>query len=314
MEEVIIIGGSAAATGAAINLARQGIKFKIVCQSLGGEVINHSGIQNFPGFLNISGLDLMKRFIEHLELYNVKIKEGVVIEKIKEQDGFFVLFGKKGEEQIRMEARTIIIATGSRPRRLEVPREEFFLHKGLSYCSLCDGPLFRNKKVAVVGSGNSACEAAYILSRYAQEVHILSKYPQIKGDEFLIQRLKNTPNVKILAPVLTQKILGEEFVRGLEYQDLISGENEIIEVEGVFVYVGMIPNSEFISEVEKNEKGEIKTNSLGETSLPGIFAAGDVTDIPFKQLAIAVGQGAVAAFSVISYLGKLTRVNYGGEG
>jgi alkyl hydroperoxide reductase subunit AhpF len=205
----------------------------------------------------------------------------------------------------------VIIGSGIHPRHLNVPGEEQFLHKGLTYCTVCDGPLFKNKVTATIGSGNSALESALMMQGIAQKVYVLSKFPNTKetnfgfppGENILIEKLLKAPNVEIFYQTKTLEILGSTKVSGLRYEDA-EGKEQLLEVDGVMVHVGMTPNSNFINHVEKNKAGEIIVDTKCKTNVPGIFAAGDVADIPYKQIGIAAGQGIVAALSAIEYLNR----------
>jgi alkyl hydroperoxide reductase subunit AhpF len=207
------------------------------------------------------------------------------------------------------ETKTIIIGSGIHPRHLNVPGEEVFMHKGLTYCTVCDGPLFKNKVTATIGSGNSALESALMMKDIAQKVYVLSKYSDTKKDNFgfppgeniLIEKIKAVPNIEILYQTQTIEIKGDKKVTGLVYKDS-KGTEQGLEVQGVMVHVGMTPNSKFVESVEKNKAGEIIVDTKCRTNVPGIFAAGDVTDIPYKQIGIAAGQGIVAALSAIEYI------------
>jgi len=308
--EVIVIGGSAAASSAGIYLARQRVKFLMLCDKFGGNLPNLTVIQNYPGIDSISGIDLAKKFKDHLSMYGPKIGEGVVVKSVKPENDLIRVEAEKGNEKLSYTAKAVIIATGSNPKKLNIPGEEEFFQKGLSYCSLCDGYLFKDKKVAVIGGGNSANEAGLLLSRLAQEVYILTKYPEMKGEEVLIEQLKKLNNVKIIPNTKIKQILGDKLVTGLEYIDVSTNEVTKLDVNGIFIYVGFEPNSAISPDVLKNEKGEIKINYKCETSVPGIFAAGDVTDMAYKQIAIASGYGAIAALSATEYIGKKLKYSH----
>jgi len=304
MFDLIIIGGSAAATSAAIYAARHKLNFKIICKEWGGELILTERIENYPGFLSVNGLELAKIFKKQVESFGVEIEEGILVENIKRTDKKFLIKAKIVDgKDIEYETKTIIIATGSRPKELNISGEKEFRNKGVSYCTVCDGPFFKDKKVAIIGGGLSAIESAIVMSKIAKEVYLINKNPKFKNDKILLDKINSLTNIKIIYNGLTQKILGNKMVEGLEYKDE-SGNIKKIEIDGVFIHIGLIPNSDFIDFVEKNEFGNIKINNKCETSTPGIFAAGDVTDIPYKQIVIAIGQGATALLSVVNYLHK----------
>lgn len=304
MDDLIIIGGSAAGSAAAVYAARRNLKVRVVSADLGGEVARSGEIENWPGVIHTTGIELATKFEEHLRSYDLPIETGVWIEKIDRRDGVFHLTGTKDGQPASYEAKSVLIATGVHPRLLKVPGEEELKNKGLSYCTVCDGPLFRNKQVITIGGGNSALESALMLAGLAQSVTILTINPELGGEAVLIDKLKALPNVTIVTNAETTKILGETVVSGVEYRDKESGETRELAAQGVFVHIGMIPNSAFV-DVEKNQFGEIKVNQVCETNIPGLFAAGDVTDIPFKQIAIATGQGVTAALQIARYLDNL---------
>jgi len=295
----IIIGASAAGISSAIYLKRQNLNFLIIAKDLGGEMALSGFVENYPGFPETNGVELTQKFKEHLEKYKIEpiYEEAVTLEKI---NNHFIIKTNKNSYQ----SKTIIVATGSNPKKLNIPREEKFYHRGVSYCSVCDLPLFKNKVVAIVGGGNSANEGGIMGSRICQKVYVITKNPYMKGDKVLIEELKSKPNVEIIYNALTQEIYGDEFVKGLKYLDQTTGEIKDLKVDGVFIHIGLKPNTDFVPDDWdiKNEYGEIIVNELYQTKIPGIFAAGDVTNIPHKQIGIAVGQGIIAALEVVKYL------------
>ncbi|GAI24601.1 unnamed protein product, partial [marine sediment metagenome] len=219
--------------------------------------------------------------------------------------GFFEIIGEKQEKEIKYKAKTVIIATGVHPKRLNVPGENKFRNKGLTYCTTCDGPLFKHKIIATIGGGNSVLESALMMNEIASKVYLINKNPQFKGDKILIDKVKKANKTKIIYNALTSKIFGNDFVKGLKYQDQNKKEHTL-KIEGVFVHIGMVPNTEFVPEnVDKNQYGEIIIDKRCRSNIPGLFAAGDVTDIPYKQIAIASGQGVCAVLTVVEYLNKL---------
>jgi thioredoxin reductase len=201
-------------------------------------------------------------------------------------------------------SKTVIIATGSNPKKLNVPGEKEFYHKGVSYCYVCDMPLFAKKIVAIVGGGNSALESGILASKICQKAYIINKNPKFKGDKVLFEEVSKKENVEIIYNALTQEIYGDEFVKGIKYLDQNTGEIKDLKVDGVFIHIGLKPNTDFAPDEWqiKNEYGEIIINELCQTKIPGLFAAGDVTNIPHKQIGIAVGQGIIAALEVARYL------------
>ncbi|MBI2626979.1 MAG: FAD-dependent oxidoreductase [Parcubacteria group bacterium] len=323
MFDLIIIGGSAAATTAGIYATRRNLNFKIISKDFGGEVATSGEIGNWPGDGTTDGITLAQKFKDHLALYKVVPEEGIWVDKItKQNDGTFCITTKKDgsitmagekieEETVRgltcdYIAKTVLIATGVHPRELNVPGEKEYRNKGVSYCTTCDGPIFQGKVVATIGGGNSALESGLMLADIASKVYVINKNPEFKGDQVLIDNLKSKKNVEIIYNAQTTKIVGEQFITSLNYKDQAGAEQEL-KVDGIFVHIGMIPNSNLVpAEVGKNAFGEIKVNANCETNIPGLYAAGDVTDVPFKQIVIAAGQGCIATLSAVQYLNKFS--------
>lgn len=308
MYDSIIIGGSAAGAAAAVYLARRKLDFKLVTQDFGGEVARSGEIENYPGFARTDGIELTQKFREQLEKNGVEINENVWVEKISfGAGGIFELSIKKAGGLAVDKTRTVIIATGVHPRKLDIPGENQFRGKGVSYCTVCDGPLYRGKTVAVAGGGNSALEAAIMLAALCPKVYVLTINPRMQGEQVLIDKLKAAKNVEIIASAASQKILGEEIVGGLEYKDKLSGIVKKLAIQGVFVHIGFIPNSGLVDETiaDKSQLGNIVVDNLGRTKTPGLFAAGDVIDFPYQQIAISAGQGVAAALTCINYLNSL---------
>jgi thioredoxin-disulfide reductase len=299
----IIIGASAAGISSAIYLKRRGINFLILAKDIGGEMALSGIVDNYPGIPKTTGLELTKKFKEHLESYGIEVINEEVIKLDKNNDLFVISTNKNNTYY----SKTVIIATGSKPKKLNIPGEEEFYHKGVSYCSVCDMPLFKDKVVAIIGGGNSALEAGLMAADICKHAYIINKNPSFKGDKVLIEQLERKENIKIIYNALTQEIYGDKFVKGIKYLDTISNTIQEINVDGVFIHIGMKPNSEFIPDSwnVKNTYGEIIINKLCETNVTGLFAGGDVTDIPFKQIGIAVGHGIICALSTVNYLNKL---------
>jgi thioredoxin-disulfide reductase len=294
----IVIGASAAGMSAGIYLKRQNLNFLILAKDIGGEMALSGIVENYPGFPLTNGVELTQKFKEHLEKYEI---EPVMEEVVKiEKENFFKVITTKNEYL----SKTIIIATGSNPKKLNIPGEKEFYHKGVSYCSVCDMPLFAKKIVAIIGGGNSALESGILASKICQKAYIINKNPKFKGDKVLIEEVSKKENIEIIYNALTQEIYGDEFVKGIKYLDQNTGEIKDLKVDGVFIHIGLKPNTDFVPDQWqiKNEYGEIIVNELCQTKIPGLFAAGDVTNIPHKQIGIAVGQGIIAALEVVKYL------------
>lgn len=319
--DLIIIGGSAAATTAGIYAARRNLNFKIISKDFGGEVATSGEIGNWPGINKTDGITLAQQFKNHLHFYKVELEEGVEVEKVTRQpDGLFCVTVKTGDgvtmaaEKLLANpsstfrcgylAKTVLISTGVHPRELNIPGEKEFRNKGVSYCTVCDGPIFSGQITATIGGGNSALESALMLADISPKVYVINKNPAFKGEQVLIDNLQAKPNVEIIYNADTVKFIGENFLTGLKYKDS-AGEHDL-KVKGAFVHIGMVPNSQLVPDgTAKNPFGEIIVNKNCETNIPGLYAAGDVTDVPFKQIVIAAGQGTIALLSAVNYLNRL---------
>ncbi|MBU1612834.1 FAD-dependent oxidoreductase [Patescibacteria group bacterium] len=312
MLDLVIVGGSAAGLSASIYAARRNLNFKIISDNLGGEVAMSGVVGNWPGIININGVELAQKMIDHVKSFKVDIEQGWKIVKIAQEKNHHVLTAQNsaGEEKT-YKAKSVIIATGIHPRKLNIPGEKEFLHKGITYCTVCDGPLFKNKITTTVGSGNSALESALMMSKIAKKVYVLSKFPNTpemnggfrRAEKVLVDAVKAAPNVEILYSALAQEIVGDKVVNELKYKDE-NGEIKTIETQGVMVHIGNIPNSDFVDCASKDPLGQIIVNNKCQTDCTGIFSAGDVTDLPYKQIIIASGQGVIAALSAIEYINR----------
>lgn len=310
MKDLIIIGGSAAGAAAAIYAARRNLNFKMVYEQWGGEVATSGEIGNWPGIIETNGIELSRKFKEHIDSYEVEQEEGTKVERVEREGGNFVLKKKKGDEDAgEEEAKSVIITTGIHPRELNVPGEKEFRNKGVSYCTVCDGPLFKDKVVATIGGGNSALESAIMLKDIAKKVYLLTIYGKMKGDSVLMEKVEKADNIELVPFAFTKEVMGDNKVTGLKYDYKPGGrESEVedtkeIEIDGIFVHIGQIPNSD-LTDAEKDKWGGIIVDCLGRTNIEGLFAAGDVTNIPYKQIAVAAGQGVAAALSAVDYLNK----------
>lgn len=297
--DLIIIGAGPAGLSAAIYAARKKINILVLADGDRGQTAEAHQVENYLGIPSISGSELNEKFHIHAKSFNIEIRDGNDVEKITANNGSseIVASGKS------YSAKSILVATGKKYRELDVPGAKDFEGKGITYCATCDAPLYKNKTVAVVGAGDAGQDAAWQLTKYASKIYLLNKYPELRGDNMQMrEQLKNHPQVEILNNSEPTEIKGDKFVNGLIYGD--NGQAKEISVQGIFVEIGSVPASKFLSGmVELNGKNEIiidpKTNM---TSRPGIFAAGDVTDVPHKQMIIAAGEGAKAALSVYEYL------------
>ncbi|MED3730320.1 alkyl hydroperoxide reductase subunit F [Geobacillus stearothermophilus] len=297
--DVLVIGGGPAGATAAIYAARKGIRTGIVAERFGGQILDTLGIENFISVKYTEGPKLAASIEEHVKQYNVDIMSSQRAKRLEKKD----LIEVELENGAVLKSKTVVIATGARWRNLGVPGEEEFKNKGVAYCPHCDGPLFEGKHVAVIGGGNSGVEAAIDLAGIASHVTLLEFAPELKADAVLQNRLYSLPNVTVIKNAQTTEITGTDKVNGLTYIDRETGEEHHIELQGVFVQIGLVPNTEWLGEtVERNRFGEIIVDKRGATNIEGVFAAGDCTDSAYKQIIISMGSGATAALSAFDYL------------
>ena len=306
MHDVIIVGGGAAAMSAAIYSARKKLSTLVITDEFGGQTSLQPEICNYPGFLEKDGYVLMKNMRKQTDDLGVEIKEtadGIQEVSFRNDHGkeIFTLKDKNGNIY---EGRSVIIASGKKPRKLGVPGEDEFYNKGVTYCATCDAPLFGGKTVAVVGGGNTGLDSALLLSKYADKVYVLESSDKIKGDQVTQDKLKESGLTEFLINAEMKEIKGKKFVNAIVYKDKTSGEERELAVDGVFIAIGMIPNSDFLKGVcDLNQWGEVvispRTNA---TSHVGVFAAGDITDVSEKQTVIAAGEGAKAALQCYKWL------------
>jgi len=303
MYDLIIIGGGPAGVSAGVYAARKKIKSLVIADFFGGRSVISDNIENWIGTKSISGLELAQKMEQHLRAQEeIEISEDKVSEIVKINDRFLI----KTDAGKEYQAKTVLICTGGKHRHLNIPGEEKFIGRGIAFCSTCDAPLFKNKNVAVVGAGNAGLEAVIDLMPYATKIYLLVHGDKIKGDVLTREKVINYDKVQIIYNTETTEITGDTFVSGLKYLDMISREIKEIVVQGVFVTIGATPNSDIVRGlVELNEHGEIIIDyGTGQTSLKGIWAAGDVTDSPYKQNNIAAGDAARAVLDIYAFLYK----------
>ncbi|MDI3280574.1 MAG: FAD-dependent oxidoreductase [Bacillota bacterium] len=298
--DLAIVGGGPAGMTAAVYAARKLLRTLLVTRELGGQPLRTAGIENYMGYQYITGPELMAKFEEQARQFPLTVEEGETIARLDLADGQFRLESASGRQY---RARAVVVASGKRPRTLGVPGEEELLGRGVSYCATCDGPLFRGKAVAVVGGGNSALQAALELAALSPRVYVINIAPHWQGDPLLVERLAGEEAVVPYLQHEVVRIEGERAVTGLAIRPTAGGQVSVLPVEGVFVEIGLVPNSEFLrGVVELNELGEVKIDCRNRTAVPGLFAAGDVTDVPEKQIIVAAGEGAKAALAAYQYL------------
>ncbi|MFS0726985.1 alkyl hydroperoxide reductase subunit F [Paenibacillus sp. 1P07SE] len=297
--DVLVVGGGPAGASAAVYAARKGIRTGIVADKFGGQVMDTLGIENFISVKYTEGPKLAASLEEHVKEYNVDIMKLQRAKRLEKKD----LIEVELENGAVLKSKTVILSTGARWRNVGVPGEAEFKNKGVAYCPHCDGPLFEGKHVAVIGGGNSGVEAAIDLAGIASHVTLLEFAPELKADSVLQDRLNSLPNTTVLKNVQTKEITGTDKVNGITYAERESGEEHHIELEGVFVQIGLVPNTDWLGDVvDKNRMGELIVDNHGATSLPGLFAAGDCTNTPYKQIIISMGSGANAALGAFDYL------------
>jgi alkyl hydroperoxide reductase subunit F len=293
--DVVVVGGGPAGASAAIYSARKGLKTAILAERMGGQVQDTKGIENLISIIYTEGPQLAAQMAQHIASYPIKVLEhrrvkNVINDKIKKielESGEFIT------------TKSLIITTGAKWRELNIPGEKEYIGRGVAFCPHCDGPYYKGKKVAVVGGGNSGVEAAIDLAGIVREVILFEFNAELKADKILVDKLKSLPNVSILTNVRTEEVMGDgSKVIALKYEDRTSQEIKKVDLDGIFVQIGLIPNSHFIKDIVETTKfGEIIIDPKGRTSLPGIYAAGDVTTIPYKQIIIAMGEGAKVALA-----------------
>ncbi|KAF1009360.1 MAG: Alkyl hydroperoxide reductase subunit F [Burkholderia gladioli] len=300
--DVLVVGGGPAGAAAAIYAARKGIRTGVAAERFGGQVLDTLGIENFISVKETEGPKLAAALEEHVKQYDVDIMNLQRAEALVPQaDGVEVRFASGAT----LKSKTVIIATGARWREMNVPGEAQYRNKGVAYCPHCDGPLFKGKRVAVIGGGNSGVEAAIDLAGIVSQVTLLEFGSELKADAVLQRKLRSLRNVEILTNAQTTEVQGDGTkVTGLAYTDRTSGESRALALEGIFVQIGLVPNSGWLKDsgVELTKFGEIVVNARGETTVPGVFAAGDVTTVPYKQIVIAMGEGSKAALSAFDHL------------
>jgi alkyl hydroperoxide reductase subunit F len=299
--DVLIVGGGPAGAAAAVYAARKGIRTGIASERFGGQVLDTLGIENFVSVKETEGPKFALALEEHVRHYDVDIMNLQRAQALKPVSG---LIEVQLESGAALKARSVVVTTGARWRQLGVPGEQQYRNKGVAYCPHCDGPLFKGKRVAVVGGGNSGVEAAIDLAGIVAHVTLLEFADQLRADAVLQRKLASLPNVTTILNAQTTEVTGDgQKVDGLRYQDRATGEERRIELEGVFVQIGLVPNTEWLKgTVELSRHGEIVVDARGQTSLAGVFAAGDATTTPFKQIIIAAGDGAKAALGAFDFL------------
>lgn len=304
MYDVIIIGGGPGGVAAGIYASRKKMKSLLITDSFGGQSLNSAGIENWIGTKNLSGYDLAKNLEEHLRAQkNIEIVDGDLVAAVVKTDAGFNVITKSGKTY---ETKYVLIASGSRRKRLGVPGEDQFDGKGVVFCTTCDAPLFDGKTTLVVGGGNSALESVMDLIPYSPKIYLMVRKDVLRGDPVTQEKVKSHPQVQVMWNTEVQEVHGDKFVTGVRYKDTKSGEQKELAVDGVFVEVGLLPNSEFVKGlVDIDDYGRIKIDhKTQEASLPGIWAVGDVTDGLYQQNNISVGDGVKALLNIYDRIKK----------
>jgi len=302
MYDLMIIGGGPAGLAASVYAARKRLETLLVSSDIGGQINWTMGIENYLGYQFIEGPELIDKFQTQVGQYPIDQKIGEKVSRLEKIEGGFEAINEAGD---KYQSKVVILATGKRSRKLNVPGEAELTGRGVTYCAICDGPIFSGQKVAVVGGGNSALEAALDMVKIAEHVDLVSLTP-LTGDAVLVDKLKGAKNLNIFIEYQTEKIEGKDFVQGMVIKDLKSGQSKKLEVTGVFIEIGLVPNSEPVKGlIELNKWGEVPVSCYCETTMPGLYAAGDVTDVPEKQIVVAAGEGAKAGLQAHRYLQRL---------
>lgn len=302
--DVLIVGGGPAGAAAAVYAARKGIRTGVASERFGGQVLDTMGIENFISIKETEGPKFAHALEEHVRNYDVDIMNLQRAKALIPNSGPDKnLIEVQLESGASLKSKSIVISTGARWRNINVPGEHEFKNKGVAYCPHCDGPLFKGKRVAVIGGGNSGVEAAIDLAGIVGHVTLIEYDTALRADAVLQRKLNSLQNVTVITNAQTTEITGGQKVNGLVYKDRAGGELKTVELEGVFIQIGLVPNTDWLKGiVELSKHGEIIVDAKGQTSVPGVFAAGDVTTVPFKQIIIAAGEGAKAALSAFDYL------------
>lgn len=298
MYDTIIIGSGPAGMTAAIYAVRREMKTLLIGKEIGGQIILANEIENYPGFQRIKSFELIQKIKDQAVSFGTELINEEVI-KIEKQNNIFSVHTNKQTYQ----GKTVIITMGLSPRQLAVPGEKEFNGRGVSYCANCDGPFYKNKMVAVIGNGNSALDAAEVMSKIAQKVFLINRGQDFKAFDTLVNEVKKRENIEIVYDADTKEIVGENKVEKLIYTHLLTNEEREIKTDGVFIEIGRIATTDLVADfVERDKQKQIIVNDVMETKTPGLFAAGDVTTVQYKQITIAMGQATIAALSAYQYI------------
>ncbi|MFW6283571.1 MAG: NAD(P)/FAD-dependent oxidoreductase [Minisyncoccales bacterium] len=300
MKDLLIVGGGPAAASAGIYAARRGLSISLITKSFGGHVSETDKIENYPGFSSVSGMELAKNFENHLKNYKVEIFEDTEVKKLFQKNSKVIAELENGK---KIESKAAIVASGSERKMLNIPGEEKFRNNGVTYCAICDGPVFQDEEIAVIGGSNSGVKAALYLSKIAKKVYLIEFLDRLNGEKVSINELEKKKNVEIITSAETKEFFGDKELEGLKYKDLKSNKEKKINVKGAAIEIGLNPNSDFIN-VKKDKNGRIKVDDKMKTSSERIFAAGDVNNKGWDQIVVAASQGCIAALESEEIINK----------
>lgn len=301
VHDAVIIGAGPAGLTAALYCGRNRLKTLVISEDLGGQTAVSGPLDNYPGAGSTTGLKLINIIKNQVALLpTIELQLGQTITQIKSNSVGYTLSDQTNHS---FQTRAIIIAAGKRPKKLGIPGEDQFAGHGVSYCATCDGPLFQDKTVAIIGGGYSASEAALILNQYTKHIYVLTHKPQLQGEAVTLEKIKESPKITLIGNTQTVEITGEQTVTDLKYRDQLNGQTKSLAIEGIFVEIGSLPNTDYFKDqLSLNQWNEIIIDDKNRTNLTGVFAAGDVTSVFAKQTIVAAGEGAKAAMAVFEYL------------
>ena len=304
MKDVIIIGGSGAGCSAAIYAVRSGLDTMMITFDFGGQLLLTDSLENYPGFIKLTGFEMAMKLKEHVKSYkDIEIMDGVKVNNVEKQGENFVVTTDNGKT---FESRSVIVATGKRPKKMETVKNAPELDsKGIHYCAICDGPLYKGKPMAVIGGGYAGVEEALYLSGLTDKVYLLEYGKELGGEEITRKQVMEKENIIKITGVKVTEVIGEKSVEGLKYEPVEGGKEEKIDVSAIFVNIGQLPNSEFLKIGKKTDYNELIVNEKNETDVPGLYGAGDVTNFPIHQLVTSAGEGCKAALNANEYVRKV---------
>lgn len=299
--DLLVIGGGPAGLNAALYAKRKGLTTGIITQRIGGQLLNTSSVDNYLGVSQVSGEELSEKYLSHLKELEVGILEEAQVTKVEKIDK---IFNTTLKDSTLFQSKTLLLATGSAPRKLEVPGEAEFSNRGVAYCAICDAPLFKDKNVIIAGGGNSAVEAAIDVAKFATHVTLVHR-SQLRADQILIDHMMNQSNITVFLQTQILEIVGDDKMTGVKVLNKETSQERVINADGIFIEIGNIPSNNLVKDfVTLNQQGEVVVDEKNMTSLSGLYAAGDVTQMPYKQIVIAVADGAKAALAANEYINQ----------